>query len=234
MLVSGIQQFTLLDYPGKVAAIVFVPGCTFRCGFCHNSEFVLPEKIQKLAPHFITPQAVLNFLRKRSGKLEGVVISGGEPTVMPDLPEFIRNVKRLGFLVKLDTCGRHPQMVKDLVQEKLVDYVAMDVKTSPAHYRKLVGPGANVADLRKSIRFLMKDTVEYEFRSTLIKEVHPPAVLREMGEWVAGAKVWYLQRFRNGETLDPTFANYRAFTDKELKKIKQSLGKYVKRVVIRS
>ncbi len=172
MLISGVQQFTLLDYPNKVAAIIFTPGCNMRCRFCHNKEFVLPAEIAKMRSHFIPEDAVLRFLAKRKGKLDGIVISGGEPTLQPDLIAFIHKVRDMGFLVKLDTNGALPDILMTCVHDKLVDYVAMDVKTLPKHYPALVGDMIDPANITKSITFLKQGHVPYEFRTTIIDGIH--------------------------------------------------------------
>lgn len=219
MIISGIQKFTLLDFPGKISCIVFTGGCNFRCGYCHNPEFVLPEKLTALAPSFIPEAAVLNFLKRRQGKLQGVVITGGEPTVMPDLEVFIRKVRALGFAVKLDSNGNRPEALRTLIDQGLIDYVAMDVKTSLSGYRSLVGSGADERKLQESIELLKEGRVDYEFRSTLIREVHTPEVLREMETLLLGAKRLYLQTFRSGVTLDLAFERYHPFSIVEMEEI---------------
>ena len=214
MLISGIQPLTLLDYPDKVAAIIFTPGCNMRCRFCHNKEFVLPEEIAKIRPSFIAEKTVLNFLRSRKGKLDGVVISGGEPTVQPDLRQFIAKVRKMGFLVKLDTNGNLPDVLKGLVRDKLVDYVAMDVKTTSARYTALVGDMAQPAHVVESTAFLKKNRVPYEFRTTLIAGEHTPKVIKEMAELLSGAKLLCLQTFRPETTLDPAFETKKPIADR--------------------
>ena len=205
MLISGVQPFTLLDYPGKVAAIIFTPGCNMRCRFCHNKEFVLPEEIKKITPSFISEKAVLNFMKSRVGKLDGLVISGGEPTVQPDLAQFIQKVRDMGFLVKLDTNGNLPQILKKLVTEKLVDHVAMDVKTTPDRYMELVGDLAKPENIIESINFLKEGHVTYEFRTTMIDGVHTKEIVDEMAKLLRGSDKLYLQTFRPEVTLDPEF-----------------------------
>lgn len=216
MLISGVQKFTMLDYPGKISCIVFTPGCNFRCGYCHNPEFVLPESIQKIKNSFIPEEKFLNFLRKREGFLDGVVISGGEPTMMGDLPAFMRKVKDAGFLVKLDTNGNNPTMLKKIISEKIVDYIAMDVKTSFGKYKELVGPCVDPSNIKESIKLIMESGVDYEFRSTVLSEIHDEATLKEMAEMVAGAKIIYLQKFRPAHTLDPRFNSCVPFTDEKM------------------
>ncbi len=216
MLISGVQKFTMLDYPEKVSAIIFTPGCNMRCKFCHNKEFVLPEEIKELRPSFIPQKAVLNFLETRKRKLDGVVISGGEPTVQPDLKEFIKEVRRMGFLVKLDTNGNLPDTLKNLINEKLLDYVAMDVKTVPANYKKLVGDLANPTKIIESINFLKKGSVPYEFRTTIIDGVHTIDIIKEMAKLLQESDKLYLQKFRPETTLDPKFQNKKPVSDEKM------------------
>jgi len=216
MLISGVQKFTMLDYPKKVAAIIFTPGCNMRCGFCHNKEFVLPEEIKKMRPSFIPEKAVLNFLERRKGKLDGIVISGGEPTVQPDLRQFIQKVREMGFLVKLDTNGNLPDVIKNLVNDKLVDYVAMDVKTTLDNYEGLVGKMANPQNIKENINFLKQGSVPYEFRTTVIDEIHTNEIIKEMAELMRGADKLYLQKFRPETTLDPEFENKKPLSNKKM------------------
>jgi pyruvate formate lyase activating enzyme len=217
MLISGVQKFTMLDYPDKIAAIVFTPGCNMRCGFCHNKEFVLPEEIKELQPSFIPQQAILNFLKNRKGKLDGLVISGGEPTVQPDLKDFIKEVRKMGFLVKLDTNGNLSDILKDLVNEKLVDYVAMDVKTTLENYTDLVGDMANPDEISKSINFLKQGSVSYEFRTTIIDGIHTIDIIKKMAKLLEGSDKLYLQKFRPETTLDPKFQTKKPVSDKQIK-----------------
>lgn len=259
MLISGIQKFTMLDYPGKTAAIIFTAGCTFRCGYCHNPEFVLPERLKEIKDTFIPEEAVFNFLDTRRGEsspnplrcdgggsrtlasadrrppeggeragrglassvplLDGVVISGGEPTVQPDLLPFIRKLKEGGFLVKLDTNGNRPETLKQAVEEGLLDYIAMDIKTSLPEYQALAGKLVSPERIKQSIDLIKNSGVEYEFRSTLIKECHSPEVLEAMKRLVAGAKRYYLQTFRPGHTLLPAFEKYHPFSEAEIRGI---------------
>ncbi|MEA3323125.1 MAG: anaerobic ribonucleoside-triphosphate reductase activating protein [Patescibacteria group bacterium] len=216
MLISGVQKFTMLDYPEKVAAIIFTPGCNMRCRFCHNKEFVLPTEIKKLQPSFISEKAVLNFLKSRQNKLDGVVISGGEPTVQPDLRQFIQKVRKMDFLVKLDTNGNLPNTIKELVNDELVDYVAMDVKTTLEEYPNLVGDLINTKNIKESIDFLKQGSVPYEFRTTVIDGIHTDAVIKEMAKLMHGADKLYLQKFRPETTLDPEFENKKPISDDKM------------------
>lgn len=234
MKLSAIQRFTMLDYPDKVACIAFTPGCNMRCGFCHNPEFVLPEKIAELQDSFIAQETFFNFLDKRRGLLEGVVVSGGEPTIWADLPDFFREIKKRGFLAKLDTNGHHPEMLERLLREKLVDYVAMDVKTSLAEYPKLVGKNVNPEQIRKSIELLKHSNIPYEFRTTLIKEMHSESVLEDMKELLQGAKQCYFQVFRPEHTLHSIFATYHPFSEEEMKNIVKQFSLFTAKVGLRA
>ncbi|OGH69908.1 MAG: anaerobic ribonucleoside-triphosphate reductase activating protein [Candidatus Magasanikbacteria bacterium RIFCSPHIGHO2_01_FULL_47_8] len=226
MLISGIQPFTMLDYPDKTACIIFTPGCNFRCGYCHNPEFVLPEKIIKLKDSFIPEESFFSFLAKRRGLLDGVVISGGEPTLAFDLLGFMGRIKALGFLVKLDTNGNRPDLLEQAVSDGLVDYIAMDVKTSLAAYRALVGPLARPDNIKRSIEITKRSGIDYEFRTTLIKEAHSGIILTDLIELVAGAKRWYLQTFRPEHTLRPEFVSYHPFLPEDIEIIiEQACGK---------
>lgn len=233
MLISGVQPFTMLDYPGKSAAIVFAAGCQMRCGFCHNPEFVLPEKIRELQPHFIPLSAVIRFLEERRGLLDGVVISGGEPTLAPDLADIIHSIRALGFLIKLDTNGARPDVIRNLLEKRLVNYVAMDIKTDPTEYHSLVGTKIEPTKLKESITLIKMSGVQYEFRSTLIKEYHTPQRLAAMREALTGAETWYLQNFRPRITLQPSFGGLHPFSSDEMSAIRDDCSRVVSHVFIR-
>lgn len=234
MLISGIQPFTLLDYPGKTSCIIFTAGCNFRCGYCHNPEFVLPEQLAKIKNNFIPEAAVLNFLIKRQGLLEGVVVSGGEPTVQPDLVLFLKKIKALGFKIKLDTNGNKPEIIKQALADNILDYIAMDYKTSAAAYRVLFGSLAVVEHISASVAIIKNSGINYEFRSTLIKEVHSDIILQAMAGELRGAKQWCLQTFRPQETLDPAYQKFHPFSPIELsdlaKKFKSTVAGVFARV----
>ncbi len=234
MKLSAIQKFTVLDYPGKVACIAFTPGCNMRCGFCHNPEFVLPERIRELAPSFIDETTLLRFLDKRQGLLDGVVVSGGEPTIWQSLPTMLRNIKARGFLVKLDTNGSHPTMLKALLQERLVDYVAMDIKTALPKYQELVGTTVKPESIQESIKLLHSTDIPCEFRTTLIKEIHTPEILEAILKLVTGAKQYFLQSYRPGHTLKACFTKYHPFSKSEMYLLAERFRKGVERVGVRS
>lgn len=233
MQISGVTQLTLLDYPGHTACIVFTPGCNFRCGYCHNPEFVLPERLCQIRESFIDEEAFFGFLRERQGRLDGVVITGGEPTIQPDLERFIQAVKSLGFLVKIDTNGNKPAVLRKLLDAKLLDYVAMDMKTSLEEYPNLAGKQADPRAIEASMTILKHGAVEYEFRATLVKERHSPAVLEAMKETLTGAKRFFLQTFRNGITLDPAYAKLTPFSRDEMERLKEFFVPVIAEVGIR-
>ena len=199
MFLAGMQKLSLLDYPGVVASTLFTLGCNFRCPWCHNAGLVLPEQFPKELPD---PEEVLRFLEKRRGVLDGVCITGGEPLLHPEVPDFIRRVKELGYRVKLDTNGSFPERLRELAEEKLVDYVAMDIKNAPRHYGNTIGvPGYETGAVEESKNFLLTEPVGYEFRTTVVKGLHTEESLLEAAEWIRGAKAWYLQQFRDSGAL---------------------------------
>ena len=180
MMISGLQKMTLLDYPGKVACTVFLQGCNFRCPFCHNSDLLGKE-----GPETIPQETLMAFLKKRVGLLDAVCVTGGEPTLQKDLPELLRQIKELGYLVKLDTNGNRPQVLKALVEDKLVDYVAMDIKNSPARYGETAGvPNMDLSHVEESIRYLLAGHVDFEFRTTVADELHDPGDFAAIGRWL--------------------------------------------------
>ena len=202
MLISGLQKLTLLDYPGKVACTVFTGGCNFRCPFCHNSALVLPGQIARDS----SEAEVLAYLKKRVGVLDGVAVTGGEPLLHPDIGDFLKEVKALGFLVKLDTNGSFPDRLISLVEAGLVDRVAMDIKNAPALYAKTAGlERFDLGCVERSKDFLLRGTVDYEFRTTVVKGLHTADSLIEAAHWIEGAKEYYLQQYKDsGAILDST------------------------------
>jgi len=229
MIIAGIQKTTLIDYPGKIACIVFLAGCNFRCPWCYSAELVLPLKIMA-QPRFLEKE-FFDFLRGRQGQLDGVVICGGEPTVNKDLPQFIEKIKNLGFPVKLDTNGSNPQMLKDLIDTKLIDYVAMDIKSSPNNpaYTNLLGEGVKLEDIQKSVEILKNGSLDFEFRTTVVNTVHAKEEFTEIAQWIGGPNVkYYLQSFRAEKTIDPAFEKVRPFEDKFLKEIAKEISPHFK------
>ncbi len=201
MEIAGLQKLTLLDYPGRIAATVFTGGCNFRCPFCHNASLVLETSGMQR----ITEDEFFQFLEKRKGLLDGVCVSGGEPLIQKEIGGFIARIKALGFLVKLDTNGSVYSGLKELVEHGLVDYVAMDIKNSPAKYAVTAGTTQEILpDINKSVAFLLSNPVEYEFRTTVVKEYHTKEDFEAIGRWLSGAKKYYLQSFADsGDVIRP-------------------------------
>ncbi len=197
MKIAGIQKLTLLDYPGFVACTVFTYGCNFRCPFCHNADLVADRRQQKPLPE----QVFWNLLEDRRGILEGVVISGGEPLLQPDLGAFLWKIKTEGYLVKLDTNGSFPDRLRLLLEEKLVDFVAMDIKNSPEKYAFTSGAAVDPEIVSQSIALLLEKNVPCEFRTTAVKEFHTPADFTKIGKWIAGAEQYYIQCFEDSGNL---------------------------------
>lgn len=200
MKISGLQKVTLLDYPGKVAATVFTPGCNLRCPFCHNASLVLQPGGEDFPP-----EEVLGFLKKRRGVLDGVCVSGGEPLLQPDLSDFLGRVQALGFAVKLDTNGTNPALLGRLIREGLVDYVAMDVKNSRERYGQTVGvPGFDCSAVEESVSLLLRGTVDYEFRTTVVRGLHDDESFSAIADWIGSAKRYFLQNFvDSGDLISP-------------------------------
>ncbi len=222
MLISGLQKLTLLDYPGKVACTVFTGGCNFRCPFCHNASLVLPERMV----HDSSEEAVLTFLKKRQGILDGVAITGGEPLLHKDIDLLLKKVKDLGYKVKLDTNGSFPEKLIELCKAGLVDRVAMDIKNSPALYEKTVGVKVNMADIERSKDFLLLGTVDYEFRTTAVKGLHTAESIKEAAKWIKGAKEYYLQQFKDsGDILCNNCLG--AFDEKEMELLRNAALEFV-------
>lgn len=236
MIITALTKFTAIDFPGRLACILFTGGCNFRCGFCHNAEFVLPERLKELT-NTIPFETVLNFLSERRGLLDGVSICGGEPTINVDLPEKMREIKNLGFQIKLDTNGSNPVMLEKIIESGLVDYLAMDIKDALPYRSELVGVEVGEVTLRQSIGLIKKAGVEkgieYEFRSTILPGFHDLETVRKMGDSIAGAKKWVLQGFRGGKTLSDSFRDMPSFSTDELKEMSQYLTVYADKVEFR-
>ena len=216
MRIDGLQKMTLLDFPGKVACTVFTGGCNFRCPFCHNALLVteLPEN-----PDY-TVDEILSFLKKRAGLLDGVAITGGEPLMNPDIADFIKQIRDLGYSVKLDTNGSYPDRLKSIVSEGLVDYVAMDIKNCKEKYAETVGlKSYDLSKIEESVDFLKTNTVDYEFRTTVVKEFHTVEDIRKAAEWIKGAKRYFLQNFvDSGNLIDGNVSGVDKKTMLEMRK----------------
>lgn len=204
--IHGLNKTTLLDYPGRVAATIFLGSCNFRCPFCQNSSLVLQPAEEPVIPE----EEVLSFLQKRQGILEGVCISGGEPTLAADLTDFIRQIRSLGYPVKLDTNGTNPALVKHLAENDLIQMTAVDIKACPENYPSLCGMlHPNLDAIRETVDFLLHGKMDYEFRTTVVKELHNEHDFVQIGQWLKGARAYYLQAYKDSdEVLQPGFSSY--------------------------
>ena len=228
MVVSGLQKLTLLDYPGKMACTVFTGGCNFRCPFCHNASLVLPERIA----HDSSADEVLGFLKKRRGILEGVAVTGGEPLIHKDIAGFLEKIKDMGYCVKLDTNGSFPDRLMELVKAGLVDRVAMDIKNSPALYEKTTGVSLNMDDICRSKDFLLEGSIDYEFRTTVVKGLHTEDSIKEGARWIRGTKEYYLQQFKDSGDLISA-AGLGAFDEEEMKLLMKAASEFVPNTQLR-
>ncbi len=196
MVIAGLEKMSLVDYDGYVSATIFTAGCNFKCGFCHNAPLVIDCNNLPIIPE----EEVLSYLKKRTGVLDAVCISGGEPTLQKDLPFFIEKVKNLGYKVKLDTNGTNPELIKTLFSNKLCDYFAMDIKNDKSSYAKIIGfDKFDTVKIEKSVEFFLSNKVDYEFRTTLVKEFHKTENIALIGEWIKGANKYFLQKFKDGD-----------------------------------
>lgn len=227
MKIKGLQKQTLIDYPGKIACTIFTFGCNFRCSYCHN-----PELIEDDGRPEIKQEEIIDFLKKRKGFLDGVCITGGEPTLNKELPDFISKIKKLGFMVKLDTNGSNPEMLKELIDRKLLDYVAMDIKAPLEYYDKITNVKVNRDDIQKSVN-LIRRLKDYEFRITVVPGLFDNDSAKLIGEWLKGSKRFYIQQFRGIKTLDDNFVGKKPFSKEELENFCSIMKPYFERCDIR-
>ncbi len=228
MNIHGLQKLTLLDYPGKVACTVFLAGCNLRCPFCHNSELLDAAA----APPVMDDAELLAFLKKRQGMLDGVAFTGGEPLLRPELPELLKRVHALGYPVKLDTNGTLPDRLERVILDGLVDYVAMDVKNSPARYAETCGlETMDLSPVYASIELLLTGPTDYEFRTTVTEELHDEASIAALGPMIAGAKRWFLQPFTDRDSV--LYAGFHAPSEEKLRRYLELVKPYVDAAEIR-
>ena len=234
MKIKGIQKTTLLDYPNKVACVLFLHGCNFRCGFCHNPELVISNGGTE-----ISEESVLKFLKKRKKILEGVCITGGEPLLDLDI-NFLKEIKKLGYKIKLDTNGSFPKRLKAILDMGLLDYVAMDIKASPKNYKKATEKKVNLNDIEKSIKLIHKSKLPYEFRTTIVSEIHTVEDIVTMRDWVLkllkeSPKTFYLQGFKNsGKCINEKYLKESSVSEEYLNELKKILKEKFKKVGIRT
>jgi len=229
MIISGLQKTSLIDYPDKIAAIIFTRGCNFRCHYCHNPELVDPE----IYYPEIAPETILDFLDKRRNVLDGVVITGGEPLIHADIKDFIKKIKELDYAVKLDTNGSHPALLQEIINDKLVDYLAMDIKHLPQRYHEVTPSQPDIKKIKQSINIIKNSGIPYEFRTTVLPKHFQKDDFIAIGKLLAGAKNYYLQQFRPIKTLNTDYQQEDSFTQIELEAFKKILEKYIDNCEIR-
>ncbi len=227
MKIHGLQKMTLLDFPGRVACTVFTGLCDFRCPFCHNFELV-----DGRAPAVMEEEELLSFLKKRQGLLDGVAVTGGEPCLHRDLPDLLSRIRDLGFAIKLDTNGNHPEILRQVLERKLADYVAMDIKNRPEKYPVTIGLGSfDLSRVRESISLVMEAAPDYEFRTTVVREFHEAEDFEGIGRMIRGARAYYLQCFTDRDTVP--FGGLHAPSRQEMESYAGIVSKYVEKVSIR-
>jgi pyruvate formate lyase activating enzyme len=234
MLLGGLQKLTLIDYPGKVAATVFTIGCNFRCPFCHNPELVFPDLGGSTGS--ISEKEFFDFLKKRQGKIEGVCITGGEPTIQKDILDFMENIKKMGFLVKLDSNGTRPDILRKAFRDNLVDFVAMDIKNCLEKYNQTNGTETDLERIKLSVDLIKNSGKGYEFRTTVVPGLHVLDDFDKIGMWLEGAESYALQKFENndGKILDPNLGEkIKNEIELDLKEIKKNIEKYFNKVIIK-
>ncbi len=227
MKIGGLQKISLIDYPGHLSAILFTQGCNFHCPYCHN-----PELVQETAA-LIPEEEVFAFLKRRMQLLDAVTITGGEPTIHTDLISFIKRISDLGFLVKLDTNGTNPHIVRALITRKLISYVAMDIKAPLTRYGETAARPVDIDALQESIALLKSNKIPYEFRTTIVKSLITPDDFDSIGETIRGASRYYLQRFVPTKTLNPAFLKKVCYSESELESIRTRMEQYVTTCEIR-
>jgi pyruvate formate lyase activating enzyme len=229
MKIGGLQKVSLIDYPGLICATIFLEGCNFKCSYCHNPELVDPQLFQPC----IKENEVLDFLNTRKGKLDAVTITGGEPTIQDDLAPFIKQIKKMKFAVKLDTNGSQPQVIKALLDEKLLDFIAMDIKATLEKYKEIVKAKVNPDLIKESINLILKAKTPYEFRTTVVESQLEEKDILQIAKLISGAKNYVLQKFVPVKVLDKKFLKEKSFSDEKFQKIKKHLENTISSVVVR-
>jgi pyruvate formate lyase activating enzyme len=220
--IKGVQKLSLIDYPGKLCATIFLGGCNFRCPYCYNTKLVLePDSLPG-----ITEREILGLLMERRGFLDGLCVGGGEPTIHRELPQFLYKVKSLGLLVKLDTNGSRPGMLEELLERRLVDYVAMDIKVPLRRYREVVGREIPLSALDRSIKLLRRGQIDYEFRTTVVPGVVSEGDLLEIADFLKGSKRYVIQQFRPVNTLNPFLTEVKPYPKEELQRFREEVFHY--------
>lgn len=229
MKIGGLHRVSLIDYPGKIGAVVFTQGCNFRCAYCHNPELVDPDRYGPIIPE----QEVLSFMDKRRGKLEAVTVTGGEPTLQPDLESFLRECRKRGYLIKLDTNGSKPDVLEKVIRMGLVDYLAMDIKGPLERYRQIASVEVEPSEIKRSIEIVMTSGITYEFRTTVVRSQLGLRDLVSVAKLVRHARLYVLQPFIPVKTLAGFLLSENPYTPDELSTIRASLEKVCPHVIVR-
>jgi pyruvate formate lyase activating enzyme len=233
MIIAGLEKLSLIDYPDHLSAIVFTQGCNFRCHYCYNPMLVWPQRADKgkyrqKDSSYISEESLFSFLKKRQGKLNGVVITGGEPTLHQDLPTFIKKIRELDYDIKLDTNGTNPKLLKVLIADKLLDYIAMDFKAPINSYQEVVNVEFDFLNIEKSAKIIRESGLDYEFRTTVVPQLITKEKIEEMGKFLRGSKKWFLQKFKSETDLvNEKYRNIKAYNDKEMAELVKVAQKYV-------
>ena len=230
MIIGGFQRFSLIDFPGKICAIVFTQGCNFRCPYCHNPELV-DAKLPAVGA--VSDEEALSFLERRKGKLDALTVTGGEPLMQPDLEDFLSRVRALGYLIKLDTNGSFPHRLEGIIQSKLVDYLAMDIKATPKKYRSVIRKDVDISKILESITLIKNSGLDHEFRATMVKPFFDKEDFLEIGRLAENCKLYALQRFVPSKTLDEEFLSKETYSDQELDDFKAILETFVQKCIVR-
>jgi pyruvate formate lyase activating enzyme len=230
VIIGGLQKTSLIDFPGKVSCVCFVSGCNFRCPYCHN-----PDLVQHPGNACLDENSFLDFVRERQGFLDGVVISGGEPTLQNDLPAFVSRIKKAGYAVKVDTNGSHPHMIRDLIEKRLVDYIAMDIKTDPSLYPLFMKRGIDPDCIRSSIKLIMASGIPYEFRTTCVRPIVDAGAVETIARLIQGSFLYVLQNFSQARVLQPDFFENRkaGYDQEEMMQLKSIAETWVKKCIVR-
>jgi|SRR5690554_6874403 len=231
MKISGLQKTSLIDYPGKIVSIIFTQGCNYRCPYCHNSQLI---PVNNTNDDYLPQDYLFSFLEERQGLIDGVSITGGEPTIQKDLVDLIVKIKSMDLLVKLDTNGSIPEVIEELINKKIIDYLAMDIKGSLKKYKQIAGKKADKDSIKSSIKLILNSDLSYEFRTTVVPTLHERNDFYEIRELIKGADRYFIQNFRPANTLNPCLLKLNGFPVAKLNEFKNIIKSYVNKIEIRN
>ncbi|MAG44839.1 anaerobic ribonucleoside-triphosphate reductase activating protein [bacterium] len=226
--IHGFVKNSFADWDGKIVATIFCFGCNYRCGFCFNPELVCAEHCSALKAKNISEKTILHFLQSRKSFLDGICITGGEPLLQNNLSEFLKKIKKFNFLIKLDHNGSMPNKLEDLINNKLIDYIAMDIKAPFNRYQKITNSKIQTLTIKKSIDLIINSGIDHEFRSTILPNLHKKQDILQMAKMIKNGKRYFLQSFKNAKTLDPKFKKYKSYTKEQMQKLAKACNKYIK------